>query len=50
MLARLAAEAGLPVVGEVFADRSYRPDGTLTPRAEAGSVLHDPELIARRVG
>ena len=36
------------MIAEAFADRSYRSDGTLTPRAEAGSVLHDPREIAER--
>lgn len=37
-----AAQAvGLPVVCEVFADRTYTPQGTLTPRSEPGAVIHD---------
>jgi UPF0271 protein len=47
-LAEAAAEAGLPVVPEAFADRGYRPDGTLQPRGEPGSVLTDPDQIADR--
>ena len=39
---------GLRTVAEVFADRAYRPDGTLVPRREAGAVLHDPAVIAER--
>lgn len=34
--------AGLRVVREAFADRRYSADGTLLPRAQPGSVLHDP--------
>ena len=45
---RLAKEAGLTVVAESFADRAYTPEGTLVSRREEGSVLHDPEAIARR--
>ena len=45
---RLAADAGLPVVHEVFADRAYTPQGTLVPRREPGSVLHDPGEVAER--
>ncbi|MGW6279241.1 LamB/YcsF family protein [Kribbella sp. NPDC055071] len=45
---RLAAEAGLPVIHEAFADRAYTPDGTLVSRREAGSVLHDADEIAAR--
>ena len=44
-----AARVGLRTVAEAFADRAYRPDGTLLPRGEAGAVLHDPGEIARRV-
>jgi len=46
---RLAEDAGLTTVTEAFADRAYRSDGTLLPRSEPGSVLHDPELVAARV-
>ncbi|MDO5500601.1 MAG: 5-oxoprolinase subunit PxpA [Propionibacteriaceae bacterium] len=46
---RLASERGLMGVTEAFADRAYRPDGTLLPRSQPDSVLHDPELIAARI-
>ena len=42
----LAEEAGLPVVAEGYADRGYRPDGSLVPRSEAGAVLTDPAEVA----
>lgn len=45
---RLAREAGLPVVHEVFADRGYEPDGSLVPRGAQGAVLHDPLEVADR--
>ncbi|TDD28143.1 LamB/YcsF family protein [Kribbella turkmenica] len=45
---RLAAEAGLTVVHEAFADRAYTPAGTLVSRRESGSVLHDADEIAAR--
>ncbi len=32
---------GVRAVGEVFADRSYQPDGTLTPREQPGSMITD---------
>ena len=42
--------AGLKVAAEGFADRSYEPDGSLTPRGIAGSVIHDvEEVVARAV-
>ena len=45
---RRAEEAGLATAHEAFADRAYTPEGHLVSRAEPGSVLHDPEAIARR--
>ena len=45
---RQAADAGLTVVHEAFADRAYTPDGTLVSRRLPGAVLHDPAEIARR--
>ena len=41
-----ATSAGLVAVGEGFADRGYRADGTLVPRSVAGAVIHDPDLVA----
>ncbi|MGC5257449.1 LamB/YcsF family protein [Gordonia sp. DT218] len=46
---RRAAQAGIPFITEAFADRGYRPDGTLVPRTEPGAVLTDSGEIARRV-
>ncbi|KGM34617.1 LamB/YcsF family protein [Inquilinus limosus] len=48
-LERAAVELGLPVVREVFADRTYEDDATLTSRKIAGSVIHDAEVAAERV-
>jgi UPF0271 protein len=36
-----ARAVGLRAAGEAFADRRYLPDGTLMPRSQPGSVLHD---------
>ena len=36
-----AAKIGTPVIGEVFADRSYQDDGTLTPRSLPGAMIED---------
>ncbi|AKS32234.1 LamB/YcsF family protein [Mycolicibacterium goodii] len=44
-----ARRLGLRTVTEAFADRAYRPDGTLVSRREPGAVLHDPLEIAERV-
>ena len=41
---------GLRVAAEGFADRSYEPDGSLTPRSRPGAVVHDAhEVTARAV-
>jgi UPF0271 protein len=45
VLARVAREAGLTVVGEGFADRGYRLDGTLVPRSAPGALIHQPDLV-----
>ena len=45
----LAEQAGLRTAREAFADRGYMPDGTLAPRSQQGSVLHDAELVAQRM-
>ena len=43
-----AERAGLTPAAEGFADRSYEPDGSLTPRSVAGSVIHDREQVVAR--
>ena len=43
-----AAQTGVPVVEEAFADRSYQPDGTLTPRGAAGAMIEDAEQAVRQ--
>lgn len=40
--------AGLTVAAEGFADRTYEPDGSLTPRSSAGSVIHDAAAVVAR--
>jgi 5-oxoprolinase (ATP-hydrolysing) subunit A len=44
----LAERDGLTAVGEGFADRGYRADGTLVPRSAPGAVIHDPDVVAAR--
>ncbi|HXI57793.1 MAG TPA: 5-oxoprolinase subunit PxpA [Polyangia bacterium] len=48
-LAAAAARHGLPFAAEVFADRTYAPDGQLTPRDTAGAFIADAEQAARRM-
>ena len=38
----IAQDMGLQVAHEVFADRSYQDDGTLTPRSTPGAMISDP--------
>lgn len=40
---------GLRVAHEVFADRTYQKDGTLTPRNQEHALIHDPELAIQQV-
>jgi UPF0271 protein len=40
--------AGLRVAAEGFADRSYEPDGSLTPRSQPGAVVHDADAVVAR--
>lgn len=47
-LLEAAAGLGLDLAREAFADRAYRPDGSLLPRSEAGAVLEDVSLIVER--
>ncbi|MCX7892851.1 MAG: LamB/YcsF family protein [Burkholderiales bacterium] len=44
-----AARHGVRAVGEVFADRSYQPDGTLTPRGEPGAMITDADAAVAQV-
>lgn len=49
-LLRAGEAVGLTVAAEVFADRAYNPDGSLTARSTPGSVIHDtPQVVARAV-
>ncbi|RJT20318.1 LamB/YcsF family protein [Buttiauxella izardii] len=46
---KLAQEKGLKTISEAFADRAYHADGSLVSRREAGSVLHDANIVAKRM-
>jgi 5-oxoprolinase (ATP-hydrolysing) subunit A len=44
------AEAlGLRTAAEVFADRTYQPNGTLTPRSRPDALIGDPEICKTHV-
>jgi UPF0271 protein len=47
-LLRAGQAAGLAVAAEVFADRAYDPDGSLTSRSQPGSVIHDTAKVLAR--
>ena len=44
-----ASEAGVPFAAEVFADRTYASDGSLTPRNRPDAFVADPVEASRRV-
>lgn len=46
---RAGEKEGLVTASEVFADRTYQPDGTLTPRGEAGAMITDEEKSLAQV-
>ncbi|MFH8992381.1 LamB/YcsF family protein [Streptomyces sp. NPDC017940] len=47
-LLEAAAEAGLPVVTEAFADRAYTDGGTLVPRGTEGAVVTAADTVVER--
>jgi 5-oxoprolinase (ATP-hydrolysing) subunit A len=48
-LVRAGEAVGLKVAQEVFADRTYQSDGTLTPRSEPNAMIHDVDVAVERV-
>jgi UPF0271 protein len=48
-LIAVAEACGLPVVSEVFADRSYRADGSLTPRSQPNAMITDENTAVAQV-
>lgn len=44
-----AEKLGLKTASEVFADRTYSPDGSLTPRNRPNALIKDPEIAYRQV-
>jgi 5-oxoprolinase (ATP-hydrolysing) subunit A len=47
-LIRAGHAAGLKTLAEAFADRGYRPDGSLVPRSAPGAVLENAGAVADR--
>jgi len=48
-LLQAGRERGLTVASEVFADRTYRADGTLTPRTRPDALIEDESLAVAQV-
>lgn len=46
IMAGVAYEAGLKFFHEVFADRTYQADGTLTPRSNSNALISEPDAAA----
>ncbi|HEX8735199.1 MAG TPA: 5-oxoprolinase subunit PxpA [Pyrinomonadaceae bacterium] len=44
-----AEKIGLKTASEVFADRTYQPDGSLTPRSQPDALIHDAEKSVAQV-
>jgi UPF0271 protein len=45
---RLQALANTGFIAEGFADRRYRPDGSLVPRSQPDAFVHDPHEAAKQ--
>ncbi|MEH8016633.1 5-oxoprolinase subunit PxpA [Rheinheimera muenzenbergensis] len=45
--AAMAKVQGVELLFEAFADRRYTDEGTLTPRSQAGAVLHGDDMLAQ---
>ena len=48
-MADAARECGLPIAFEVFADRTYQDDGTLTPRSAPNAMIEDVDIAIAQV-
>jgi UPF0271 protein len=44
-----AEKLGLKTANEVFADRTYQADGSLTARNQPGALLNDKDAVAKQV-
>jgi UPF0271 protein len=49
LMMKIAKTKGIPVYGEVFADRGYSDDGTLAPRDKPGGMIEDPAASVKQV-
>ena len=46
---REAEKLGLKTLSEVFADRTYQSDGSLTPRSKPGALIEDEQTCVQQV-
>ncbi len=49
LMLTVAESIGLRVASEVFGDRTYSPDGTLSPRNQPGAMIEDVQVSIRQV-
>lgn len=47
-LAKVAADFGLRIAYEIFADRAYNSDGSLVSRQKPNAIIHQPSLVVKR--
>ena len=48
LMMKIAKQQGVPVAGEVFADRGYSDDGALAPRGKPGGMIEDAALAVKQ--
>lgn len=48
-LVKAGEKIGLRTANEVFSDRTYQPDGTLTPRTQPNALITDPDTAISQV-
>jgi len=48
-LIKASKEAGLKVASEIFSDRTYQDDGSLTPRTMPAALIEDEQLALKQV-
>jgi UPF0271 protein len=49
IMSRMVCNAGMKFVHEVFADRTYQPDGSLTPRSHPSALIADQQQSMQQV-
>ena len=48
-MVNVVKDMGLNVAQEIFADRNYMADGSLTPRTMENAMIHDEDFAVKRV-